>query len=329
MRLVFVVLIALLSGPTWAHKLAPSLWEIKGTQDTSFTVLWRTPALSGQVSPEPVFPDNCRLSDGTQQAVGTSVEWRWSMACDGGLEGKTLQVSGLTASRTAALLKVSLADGRQYSQLLRRDGQSFAIPSVPSTWAVVWQYFVLGIEHILIGLDHLLFVTGLLLLAATWRQLLVTVTAFTVGHSITLVLVSLGVIPQVAVWVELAIAATILYLAVELSYRNMARHSGRLRWPLIAIFGLVHGLGFASVLEELGLPQSDVLAGLVAFNVGIEAGQLLFVAALALTFRALRELSESLAPLAKSGAVYVMGAMAVFWCLERSYALLLGSMYFF
>ncbi len=329
MRWVYVMLLVLLASPAWSHKLAPSLWEIEGTDTASFTVLWRTPALSGQVSPEPVFPDSCLLREGTQQAVGTSVEWRWSMTCDGGLEGKILKAKGLTASRTAALLKVSLADGRQYSQLLRRDGQSFEIPSVPSTLAVVWQYFVLGIEHILIGLDHLLFVTGLLLLSAGWRQLFITVTAFTVGHSITLVLVSLGVIPEVAVWVELAIAATILYLAVELSYRKMARHSGRLRWPLIAIFGLVHGLGFASVLEELGLPQGDVLAGLVAFNVGIEAGQLLFVATLALVFRMLRTLSDSLAPLARTTAIYVMGAMAVFWCIERSYALLLGSMYFF
>lgn len=329
MRLMFVLLIALLASPAFSHKLAPSLWEIKGTDSTQFTVLWRTPALSGQVSPEPVFPASCRLGGGTQQAVGTSLEWRWPMVCDSGLEGETLQVRGLTASRTAALLNISLADGRQYSQLLRRDGQSFDVPHVPSTWTVVWQYFVLGIEHILIGVDHLLFVTGLLLLAASWRQLLVTVTAFTVGHSVTLVLVSLGVIPEVAVWVELAIAATILYLALELSYRKMARHSGRMRWPLIAIFGLVHGLGFASVLEELGLPQSDVLAGLVAFNVGIEAGQLLFVAALALVFRALRSISDSLAPLARVTAIYVMGSMAVFWCFERSYTLLLGSFYFF
>ncbi|WP_372747806.1 HupE/UreJ family protein [Litorivivens sp.] len=329
MKHLWLLMLFISFSPAWGHKLAPSLLEIDGESTTTFNVLWRTPALSAQVSPEPIFPETCTMAQAAQQAVGTSVEWRWHMTCAEGLEGQTLQVRGLTASRTAALLKISLVDNRQYSQLMRRDSQTFEIPRVPSTWAVVGQYFVLGVEHILIGIDHLLFVTGLLLLAASWRQLLVTVTAFTVGHSVTLVLVSLRIIPEVAVWVELAIAATILYLAVELSYKAFAQRSGRVRWPLIAVFGLVHGLGFASVLEELGLPQGDVLAGLVAFNVGIEAGQLVFVATLALLFWMLRSLSASLAPLMRTAAIYTMGGMAVFWCLERSYALLLSSVYFF
>ena len=316
-------------SPLLAHKLAPSLLEIDGHASEHYRVLWRSPALAGPVSPEPVFPDHCALSNERQQAAGTSLEWRWDMRCPGGLTGQTLQIRGLTASRTAALLKLSLADGRQYSELIRRDSQVFTIPAIPSTWHVVGQYFALGVEHILIGLDHLLFVTGLLLLAHSWRELLVTVTAFTAGHSITLICVSLGIIPQVAVWVELAIAATILYLALELSYARFAARSRRVRWPIIAIFGLVHGLGFASVLEELGLPQGDVVAGLLAFNLGIEAGQLLFVAALALAFHALVRVSRALTPLLRGGAVYVMGSLAVFWCLERGYQLLLGSYYFF
>ncbi|MBB3046172.1 hydrogenase/urease accessory protein HupE [Litorivivens lipolytica] len=329
MKKVFVLLIALLASPAFAHKLAPSLLEIEGSTAQTFDVLWRTPAVSGAVSPEPVFPADCQLGEPRQQAVGTSMEWHWAMTCPEGLEGKTFKVMGLTASRTAALLKIELADGRSYSQLLRRDGQSYTLPKESGTLAVVWQYFVLGIEHILIGLDHLLFVTGLLLLAASWKQLLVTVTAFTVGHSVTLACVSLGVIPEVASWVELAIAATILYLAIELSYQRLARHSGRVRWPVIAIFGLIHGLGFASVLDELGLPQNDILAGLVAFNVGIEVGQLLFVATLALLFALLVKVSQQAAPVARGAAVYVMGGMAVFWCLERAEGLLLSSFYFF
>lgn len=328
-RMGFAVWLLCLASPVLAHKLAPSLLEIDEHASEHYRVLWRSPALSGLVSPEPVFPDHCALSNERRQAAGTSLEWRWDMHCPEGLTDQTLQIRGLTASRTAALLKLSLADGRQYSELIRRDSQLFTIPAIPSTWYVVGQYFALGVEHILIGLDHLLFVTGLLLLARSWRELLVTVTAFTAGHSITLVLVSLGIIPQVAAWVELAIAATILYLALELSYDRFAAHSRRVRWPIIAVFGLVHGLGFASVLGELGLPQGDVVAGLLAFNLGIEAGQLLFVAALALVFHALVRLSQKLTPLLRGGAVYVMGSMAVFWCLERSYQLLLGSYYFF
>lgn len=312
-----------------AHKLAPSLLEISEQQSGEYAVLWRTPALSGQVSPEPIFPQSCTLAAPTSRAAGTSIEWRWNMHCPQGLTGATLQVRGLTASRTAALLKLSLADGRQYSELIRRDGQVFEVPAVPSTWHVVGQYLVLGVEHILIGFDHLLFVTGLLLLANGWRQLLITVTAFTVGHSITLVCVSLGIIPLVSMWVELAIAGTILYLALELSYKALADRARRLRWPVIAAFGAIHGLGFASVLTELGLPQSDVVAGLVAFNVGIEAGQILFVAGLAAIFTLLRHLSRSAEPLARGAAVYLMGGMAVFWCLDRGYGMLLNSFYFF
>jgi hydrogenase/urease accessory protein HupE len=322
------LLILLYAAPCFAHKLAPSLLEIDGGKSQQFNVLWRTPASSEQASPEPVLPESCSVLAGpTQRAVGTAIEYQWQLKCLQGLEGQDIQITGLTASRTAALIKISLADGRQYTQLIRRDNQTFRIPTVPSALAVVEQYFVLGVEHILIGLDHLLFVTGLLLLAASWRQLTLTITAFTVGHSATLVLVSLGIIPQVAAWVELAIAATILYLAVDLSYG--AAGTRRVRWPIVAVFGLIHGLGFASVLAELGLPQSDVLTGLLSFNVGIEIGQLLFVGALALAFMLLRQLFAGAGPLMRNVAVYTMGGMAVFWCLDRGYGMLLSSLYYF
>ncbi len=328
MKQIILIALLLVSPLGLAHKLAPSLLEIEEETAGQYSVLWRTPALSGQVSPEPIFPEPCVAASPSRAAAGTSIEWRWSMDCPGGLAGKTLQVRGLTASRTAALLKLSLADGRNYSELIRRDGQVFEVPAVPNTWHVVGQYFALGVEHILIGFDHLLFVTGLLLLASGWRQLLITITAFTLGHSVTLVCVSLGIIPQVSVWVELAIAATILYLAIELSYHRLTEKARSVRWPLIAAFGLIHGLGFASVLDELGLPQSDLLAGLVAFNLGIEAGQVAFVAALALGLSLLRRVSRGVEPLARRTAVYLMGGMAVFWCLDRGYSLLLGSFYF-
>lgn len=329
MKYWLVIVLLSFSQLGFAHKLAPSLLEITEQNFGEYQVLWRTPALSGQISPEPVFPNNCELNTPTSNAAGTSIEWRWTMRCPQGLTDTTLQVRGLTASRTAALLKLSLADGRQYSELIRRDGQLFRVPAVPATWHVVGQYFALGVEHILIGFDHLLFVTGLLLLANGWRQLLITVTAFTLGHSVTLVCVSLGIIPQVSLWVELAIAATILYLALELSYKALADRARRVRWPVVAAFGLIHGLGFASVLIELGLPQNDVVAGLVAFNVGIETGQLLFVVALAASLTLLRRLSKTAEPLARGAAVYLMGGMAVFWCLDRSYGMLLSSVYFF
>ncbi len=325
-RLVCLLTI-LLSSPCFAHKLAPSLLKIVGQDRQQFTLMWKTPALSGQARPEPALPASClAITEPRQYAVGTSIEWHWQIQCPQGIEGQDIQITGLIASRTAALIKISLADGRQYSQLMRRDSQVFTVPLVPDTFQVVKQYFVLGVEHILIGFDHLLFVTGLLLLAASWRQLLLTVTAFTIGHSVTLVLVSVGIVPQLGAWVELAIAVTILYLAIELSAKSIG--SGRLRWPLITAFGLIHGLGFASVLNELGLPQGEVIAGLLSFNVGIEVGQLVFISALGLVFMFLRKLADGTAPLMRSAAIYTMGGMAVFWCLDRSYGLVVDSLYY-
>lgn len=327
MKYVLSLFLILVCMPAHSHTLAPSLLEIKELTNNIFDVLWRTPSSREFQRPQPTLPQSCgTISPLNDRITGSAFEMTWQISCPQGLDNQDISIVGLTSSRTAALIKIELADKRSYNQLIRHDDQTFTVPATASTLKSVVQYFLLGIEHILIGLDHLLFVTGLLLLATSWQQLLLTVSAFTIGHSVTLVFVSLGIIPNIAVWVELAIAATILYLAIYLSYGK--RHGVHTRWPLIVIFGLIHGLGFASVLKELGLPQTDVVASLVAFNIGIEAGQLLFVVGLGALLKSMSMASGRTEWLMRKVAVYTMGGMAVFWCLDRGYGLWVGSQYY-
>ncbi len=329
-RAIVLLLLCLGSAPALAHKLAPSLLQIDELYAHHYAVLWRTPRLAA-VAPEPVFPDNCQRSEPALHSAGSALEWRWEMRCPGGLGGQTLAVTSLSSGRTAALLRLQPEGGRLQQQLLSADQPSYTVPRQASGWSLIGQYLLLGAEHILIGVDHLLFVTGLLLLARHWRQLLVTVTAFTVGHSLTLALVSLELIPRWPALVELGIAASILILALELSRRDETPAAAQARlprlrsvgaWPLAAAFGLVHGLGFAGVLAELGLPTNDLVPALLAFNIGIEVGQLLFVAVLALLLMLARRVGESAHLALRWSAIYGMGGMAVFWCLERGAGLL-------
>ncbi len=323
LRHCFILLcVALLAAPAWAHKMAPSLLDIRELAGGEYAALFRTPA-DARKPPTPRFPSSCEPGSPVVNSQGTALEWRWKMTCSAGLAGLTFAVDGLLDSQTTALLRIEGGDGRLHEQLLRPESASYTVPE-SGVGASLWpQYLSLGFKHILIGLDHLLFVTGLLLLAGSWRQLLKTVTAFTVGHSVTLLLVSLQWIPHWAALVELAIAATILLLAVELSRPRADRAGwlGRQQWPMAAVFGLIHGLGFAGVLAELGLPSGRLVEAVLAFNIGIELGQLAFVAVLALLlFAAARRASAAQG--LRWAAVYSMGSVSVFWCLDRGATLL-------
>lgn len=325
-RIIAVALWACLTSyMAYGHKFAPSLLHIEEQVEGGFNIFWRTP-LNSVSSPQPVFPRSCELSSATITPEGTALEWRWKMKCDSGLAGEKISVTGLSASQTAALLRYQSLAGELFQRLLTSDEPSAKIPDSQSESGVLSQYFSLGIKHILIGIDHLFFVSGLLLLAANWRMLLKTVTAFTLGHSITLVLVSLKIIPQWPSLVEFSIAITILLLAIELSRKNQNKKTSLLRkyqWPVAAIFGLVHGLGFAGVLSELGLPETDLVAALIAFNIGIEIGQLMFVAGLAGgLFLAARYVAAWYSKV-RFSLVYGMGGIAVYWCLDRGVTLLI------
>jgi hydrogenase/urease accessory protein HupE len=214
--------------------------------------------------------------------------------------------------------------GATRTAVLLPGAEVWTIPADPTTLGVMRSYFVLGVEHILGGADHLLFVAGLLLIARCARRLVLAITGFTLAHSVTLSLAALGLVHVPIPPTEAAIALSILFLAREALLPN--DHSLAHRWPMLvsATFGLLHGLGFAAALGEVGLPDREIAWALAFFNVGVEAGQLAFilvvVAAVALMARVVTLLHADprrWRAYGKSAAAYLIGIPAAFWLLQR------------
>jgi len=323
MKLAIAVLAAALAGaPAWAHPLSPALLDLRESADGLVQVTWKMSALRLPGSDlRPELPAHCRtVSQGTANETGDSITTEWTVDCrPQGLVGQRLGVVGLAAGRTDALIRVALADGRVVQAVARASEPSVVVqaPARPAT--VVTGYLKLGFEHILSGPDHLLFVFGLLLLAGGGRRVLGTVTAFTIGHSITLTLAVLGVSKIPLAPVEVAIALTIYVLAVELARGPIRGPTllGRFPWAMAFAFGLLHGFGFAGALREAGLPTGDVPRALFSFNVGIESGQLAFVGAVLTAGALVGPWLPVIAARSRRLAVYAMGALSAFWCFER------------
>jgi hydrogenase/urease accessory protein HupE len=277
---------------------------------------------------EPELPERCVPTERPRvEADAQSVTVRWTARCGAeGLVGARIGVDGLDETGTNALLRISLRDGRRVQAVLHAGAPSLVVPERASAFAVFADYLRLGIHHIATGFDHLLFVFGLVLLARGTRRLLWTVTAFTAGHSVTLSLAALGVVRFPTAPIELAIAGTILALAVELARgADPSQRESLLRrrpWTVAFAFGLLHGFGFAGALAEVGLPEEEIPVALFSFNVGIELGQVGFVAVvLALRRLFAQALAGAPAWLARV-PVTAMGGLAVYWCLDRGAKLL-------
>ncbi len=313
-----------------AHRFAPSLLNVQETAPLQYNVVWKTPAQGvSNVPLQPVWPESCEVTNASApQLEDTGVVSSWQLQCaalgDDGLVGETLGVSGLGANQASAMVMVSLLDGRRYQQVLNTEQGEFVIPAVSSAGNVASDYTRLGIEHIWGGVDHLLFVFGLLLLVGGGSRLLWTITAFTIGHSITLSLVTLGFLDFPVALVEFTIALSIFILAVELTRVDKHDALWRNPWWLAGGFGLLHGMGFAGALAETGLPQDNVPLALLFFNVGIELGQIAFILiVLALWFFLRRPLAPWQARL-RPVPVYILGALSAMWCIERGLAALLA-----
>lgn len=320
--LAFVVAIAPAAA---AHPLAPCVLEVRELSDGRADVGWKTPLVRPRDAElEPVLPARCR-ADGPRavREEGGGVWTRWAVACGrGGLVGEEVGVAGPGSLALGALVRVTLADGRLVQGVVSPGHPRLRIPARARARDVVRDYWRFGVAHILAGPDHLLFVFGLLLLAGTARRVVATVSAFTLGHSVTLTLAALGLVDFPSRAIEVAIAASILALAVELARRPVGSTRIRRRpWTMAALFGLLHGLGFAGALREAGLPAGEVPLALLAFNAGIECGQLVFVLAVLALGRATGDLSRRLPAWAGRIPVYGMGSLAGYWWLERALAL--------
>jgi len=321
--LVAVLTIGMFAGLAGAHPLAPALLELVEDEAGRVDILWKRSALSKPSADlDPILPDACPiLSEPRLEEDGVARLVRWSIDCGRlGLVGRPLRIAGIERARIDTLVRIELGDGRRIQRVLRAGEPSMIVPERSSRWTVFLDYLSIGFEHILSGADHLLFVFGLYLLCTTTRALVKTITAFTVGHSLTLSLAALGYSNLPSGPIEVLIAASVLALAVELA-RKDAQTSlmRRFPWPMSLGFGLLHGMGFAGALREVGLPSGEVPMALFSFNVGIELGQLAFVAGVLAVAPLVRRIPIALP---QRAAVYVMGSLAAFWVFERGLAVL-------
>jgi hypothetical protein len=309
-----------------AHALAPSLLELRELAPGRVSLRWKTPRLAPRgPRVEPVLPVDCRAEEPPE--VGgdeTALVELSALNCpEEGLVGKSLGARGLEGAGTNVLLHITLLDGRVLRTVLTADSPSFLVPPRQSVGAVLGVYGRLGVLHLLTGVDHVLFVSGLLLLVRG-RRLALAITAFTLGHSVTLALASLGWISLSPPLVEIAIAGSLVAVASEAARAQSGAAEGpiaRAPWRLCFAFGLLHGLGFAGALAQVGLPANAIPLALVGFNGGIELGQLGIVSVVGLAAALLRRAGGHGLPRVAGLTAQSVGAVGVYLCLDRIAAL--------
>lgn len=326
-RLALGVLLLAVAPAALAHPLAPALLELREIAPQRYEVWWRTSV--AQVAGREVVPElpaTCTPARPAERRIddNEALELRWAIQCDAGLAGQSIAVGNLERSGINVVLRIEDAGGRVTSALLDAQRPGFEVPQRASRPQVLGEYGSLGMRHLLSGADHLLFVLGLLLLVRGMRPLVVTVTAFTLGHSLTLAAATLGFVRINPALTELGIALSLVCVASAILQPGVRPGLLQRHPALITLaFGLLHGLGFAGALARIGLPADELPLSLLAFNLGIEAGQLLVIAgALSLAWLARRV--APLPALARTPVVpaYIIGSLAACWCIERTIVLL-------
>jgi hypothetical protein len=313
-------------GNASAHEIRPALLDISERDNGWFDVTWKVPTRGDRVlAITPSLPDNLEPlgSPSVLDIPGARVE-RATYQSDGEpLTGKRIHIDGLSALQTDVLLHIELQDGTTHSAILRPGAPAFTIPEQASKLEVAVSYWRMGVIHILEGVDHLLFVLALMLLLPGFGPLLKAVTAFTVAHSITLALATLGVVHVPSAPTEAIISLSIVFLAAEIICvrRGEIGLTERYPWLIAFAFGLFHGLGFAGALSEIGIPSHEVPLALFTFNVGVESGQILFIGAVLGLLALLRRLPVSAPQGAWRLLPYGIGGMAAFWTIERVMAI--------
>ena len=306
----------------WAHEVRPAYFEIKQTAPGQFSILWRTPLLSGMRLPvELKLPDDVQnvKEPIVQELTDSLVERRWIQAGSGGFAGKRIEFVGLQGTITDVLVRIEWLDGSTQVTRVLPSSPSFVVEAAPGRFEVARTYLVLGIEHILTGVDHLLFVSGLLLLVSGIRRLLLTVSAFTLSHTVTLTLATLGCVHVPPAPVEAVIALSILFVAWKVLRKN-SNPTGlaqRKPWMVAFSFGLLHGLGFAGGLSAAGLPAAHIPLALGFFSAGVEVGHFSFVGSAVLVIAAFRHKMARLPSWSWRIAPYAIGGCASFWLIAR------------
>lgn len=309
---VYLVLLCL-SSVVGAHENRPLYVDIVEEQPLTYRVQVKVPpTVDGRNRPQIKLPETCVLQ-GAQLYL-----------CESSVNGQIVSVEYPAYNPSvSSFLRLKLSNGEEYTALLAATQNDWLVPTEESASGVAKHYTWLGVEHILIGLDHLLFVACLMFVAGTFRRMIITATGFTLAHSVTLALSALELVRFPVAPVETLIAFSILFLAVEIARGN--RQTLTYRRPVLVStsFGLLHGFGFASVLQDIGLPQTEVVTGLLFFNVGVEIGQVLFIAVgAAIVYGLKRITSDTVQSMVQTLAIYVIGILASYWMYDRALGVL-------
>lgn len=317
-----MVLLLASSAMAQAHEARPAYLELRQIDADQYDVLWKVPGLGEgrRLALNVDFAEDVAAVGKVRRTyVDNSFTDRWRVRRAGGLAGSTVRIDGLESTLTDVLVRMEQLDGTTRTWRVAPSSPSLTIQRDPGGWEVAGTYLVLGVEHILLGIDHLLFVLALVILVNGARRLFWTITAFTAAHSITLAAATLGWVHLPPPPVEASIALSIVFLASEIMHARAGRPGLTYRRPWIVafLFGLLHGLGFAGALSEVGLPANAIPAALLFFNVGVEIGQLLFIAAVLATIAGVRRFRLPGNDWIWRVPVYAIGTVAAFWTIER------------
>lgn len=330
--LTLALIVAALLGPparpAQAHALEPGYLEITPIGPDTWRVFWRRPDVGGlPMAMEARLPDICAPTAGpAPENDGLAWVSAWVATCSDDLWGHTVSIDGLEDTNTDVLLRFETPSGAVATERLTPERPQAVLPSETTPWSVIASYLPIGVEHILLGPDHLLFVFALLLLIPNKGRLIGAITAFTIAHSLTMAASTLDLVYLPGPPVEAVIALSIMFLASELAHRDGAstRLSERYPWMVSFSFGLLHGFGFAGALRDIGLPPDDIPLALLSFNLGVEVGQLAFVAAVAgaaaiwarlapdIWARIYRPRSPAMLAL-----TYAIGGVSAYWFIDR------------
>jgi len=320
-RIAILVAAMLWALPAGAHEARPGYLELNETTPGQYDVLWKQPA-NGEYTLRlnPVFPTDCTLAGAdNRKLLPGAMLTRFHLTCPNGLEGRPIAIDGLEMTLTDVLVRLHRLDGGEETHLARATDTTVTIGGGGGSWARAGTYLRLGIQHIALGIDHLLFVLGLLLIVRDRWTLLKTISAFTVAHSLTLAAATFGIASVPGRPLNAAIALSILFLGVEVvrSSRGEDSLTARKPWLVAFAFGLLHGFGFATGLTAMGLPRAEIPQALLLFNLGVEIGQLAFVAIILGLERAFYRMEIAWPRPVAALPAFVVGVAGAFWTWQR------------
>ena len=319
-NLVYSIVLFAIGLSANAHEVRPAYLQIEQTGENSFHVVWKIPA-TGMAVPKIYLelPENWKMTSNNASLISNALRQEWNYELNDNIHGGEITFDGLQNTIMDVLVTIKLLNGVKFSGLVKPKKPIYVIPDTPSVWNISKTYLKLGIEHILFGFDHLLFVLALVLITFGGWRIVKTITAFTIAHSITLSLAALGFVHMPSASIEAVIALSIVFLAVELVHfiKGRVGLTAKYPWVVAFIFGLLHGFGFAGALTELGLPQTDIPFALAFFNIGVELGQLVFVMVILVIIFLVNKIKMKPKNWVKLVPAYSIGIIATMWCFER------------